>query len=309
MVLAVALAFHAAAVVELGFASGGGARCVDDEGCQLNGKCTLGGVCDCAPEWTGPDCSLLNLKPARPSPHAGYDEQGTSSWGGSIIADPAGSLWHMYVSRMAGHCGLNAWQQNSELIHATSTDPVGPYVYNSTVLPHFAHGPSVRKTPDGYMMMHLGCGVPFVPYIKDCTNGSTPRGEGGSGGDGGNKCTQFNVSVMTSPGVSGPWSPSQPVHLSSGTQQPSWYVQAGGRQFSNPAPHVMSDGTLRCAFRADSRTGGEHVSIATAKSPLGPYIDERSVPAVHHAAEDPCVLNKLSMSSRSMCVDSIMMWS
>jgi hypothetical protein len=26
----------------------------------------------------------------------------------------------MYLSRMAGHCGLNAWQQNSELIHATS---------------------------------------------------------------------------------------------------------------------------------------------------------------------------------------------
>eukprot|EP01046_Picozoa_sp_COSAG06_P013101 COSAG06_NODE_784_length_12328_cov_4.921416_18_plen_98_part_00 len=51
---------------------------------------------------------------------AGYDEPGTSSWGGSVIADPKGGLWHMYLSRMAGHCGLNAWQQNSELIHATS---------------------------------------------------------------------------------------------------------------------------------------------------------------------------------------------
>ena len=198
----------------------GGAACSADEDCQLNGRCTAG-ACVCVPEWTGPDCSLLNLEPARPSPHAGYDEPGTSSWGGTIVADPGGGYYHMFVSRMAGHCGLNAWQQNSEIIHATSVDPVGPYLYNRTLLPTFAHGPSVRKTSDGYMLMHLGCGVPFVPFIHGCHNGTTPKGKGGSGGHGGAKCTQFNVSVMTSSSLFGPWSKSDPVFLSSGPLPPS----------------------------------------------------------------------------------------
>ena len=54
--------------------SGGGA-CGNDEDCQLNGKCGSDGECKCVPEWTGPFCSQLNLKPARPSPHAGAAER------------------------------------------------------------------------------------------------------------------------------------------------------------------------------------------------------------------------------------------
>merc|ERR1712086_466670 len=115
--------------------------------------------------WTGQTCGQLNLLPARPRPHAGFDEVGNSSWGGSIQADKNG-VWHMFVSRMAGHCGLNSWQQNSEIVHATSTDPEGPYTYNQTVLPHFAHGPKVRALKDDtYLMMHLGCGKSFKPYV------------------------------------------------------------------------------------------------------------------------------------------------
>jgi hypothetical protein len=94
-------------------------RCTDDEGCNLNGICRLRtGTCACVPEWTGADCGVLNLLPARPSPRSGYDEPGTSSWGGSIVED--GGRYHMMVSRFKGHCGLNAWQQNSEIIHAVS---------------------------------------------------------------------------------------------------------------------------------------------------------------------------------------------
>eukprot|EP01050_Picozoa_sp_SAG11_P016574 SAG11_NODE_2279_length_3579_cov_6.588506_1_plen_344_part_00 len=250
--------------------------CETDEDCNLNGLCKSGS-CVCAPEWRGDDCGVLNLLPARPSPGSGYDEPGTSSWGGSIVED--GGRFHMMVSRFKGHCGLNSWQQNSEIIHATSEDPEGPYTFNTTILPVFAHGPSVRKTSSGYLMMHLGCGVPFKPYIADCTNGSTPKGSGGSGGNGTSGCNQFNVSVMTSPTIWGPWSKSEQVFLSSGSQDPSWYVPSG-RQFSNPAPHIKADGSILCAYRADSRKGGEHVSIANAPAVAGPYLDERTAPAV-----------------------------
>ena len=71
--------------------------------------------------------------------------------------------------------GLRNWQQNSEIIHATSTDAEGPYKYMDTVLPHFSHGPTVLQYNDTtYMMMHLGCGRPFMPFTHGCHNGSSP---------------------------------------------------------------------------------------------------------------------------------------
>jgi hypothetical protein len=152
------------------------------------------------------------------------------------------------------------------------------------VLPVFAHGPSLRKTSGGYLLMHLGCGEPFKPFIDGCKNGTTPAGHGGSGGNGTSGCNQFNVSVMTASSIWGPWSGSKQVFLSSGSQELSWYVPSG-RQFSNPSPYVKEDGSLLCAYRADSRRGGEHVSIANAPAALGPYIDERPAPAVAHTGE------------------------
>ena len=94
----------------------------------------------CARAWTGATCGELNLKPARLPPNSGFNEAGNSSWGGSIFGPDESGLYHMYASRMAGHCGLNTWAWNSELVRATSTDPVGPYTYQETLLPYFAHG-------------------------------------------------------------------------------------------------------------------------------------------------------------------------
>lgn len=60
------------------------ARCTNDEDCNLNGICA-NRSCLCAPEWRGSTCGELNLLPAKPRPHSGYDEAGNSSWGGSIV--------------------------------------------------------------------------------------------------------------------------------------------------------------------------------------------------------------------------------
>jgi hypothetical protein len=248
----------------------------------------------CVAEWMGGKCGQLNVLPARPRPNSGYDEVGSASWGGSIMADPDDSaLWHMFVSRMAGNCGLNSWQQNSEMIHAISTDPQGPYKYNSTILPHFAHGPKIRKINDGFLIMHLGCGVPFKPFKTGCKNGTSgpktlPQFNDEIDADGAT-CNQFNVSVMTSKSLYGPWTASQQVFLSSDPTpaSKSWYVPSG-RQFSNPAPLQLEDGSILCSYRADARSGGEHVSVATAPSILGPYTDSRPHPAVGtHNGEDP----------------------
>lgn len=131
--------------------------CTTDESCSLNGKC-VAGSCVCVPEWRGADCGVLNLLPARSFPlAAGFDEPGSSSWGGSLLLE--NGTYHLFASRMAFGCGLSEWSQNSEIVHATSSDAEGPYTINSTVVPHFAHGPSLRRLiGGGFVLMHLGCG-------------------------------------------------------------------------------------------------------------------------------------------------------
>lgn len=132
--------------------------CTMDEDCSLNGRC-VDGACACVPEWRGHDCGLLNLLPARSVPQtAGFDEPGSSSWGGSLLLE--NDTYHLFASRMVFGCGLTEWSENSEIVHATSSDAEGPYTVNSTVVPHFAHGPSVRRlgSGGGFVLMHLGCG-------------------------------------------------------------------------------------------------------------------------------------------------------
>merc|ERR1711990_631088 len=146
-----------------------GSSCTTDEDCHLNGLCKSG-VCACVPEWTGATCGELNLHPARPAPEAGYNENGTSSWGGSIIADSDG-LYHMFLSRMVDGGGLETWTTRSEIVRATSRDAQGPYKMQETIIKPFAHGPSVRSLGDGkgFVIMHLGCGrAPDAPGQLPC---------------------------------------------------------------------------------------------------------------------------------------------
>lgn len=203
----------------------------------------------------------------------------------------------MFVSRMAGSCGLKTWCVNSEIVHATSNDPEGPYTYNSTVLPYFAHGPSVRRLQDGsYLLMHLGCGQPNMPVIDSCSDGTTPAAAmPHTCGDleQTSNCNQFNVSVRTAPSLWGPWSEGSQIMLDGGEDQ-GWWV-ANGRGLSNPSPYILANGSVLLAFRADkgstsSSPKDERVSVAMAPSIYGPFVDSREAPAVDtHTGEDPFI--------------------
>jgi len=268
--------------------------CRTDDDCHLNGVCTTQSTCSCAPGWTGSTCAQLHLLPAKPRPFAGYEEADTASWGGSVLEDPSTGLFHMYVSRMAGHCGLRSWTSNSEVVHATSLDPEGPYVFAEVVVPHFAHGPKVRRLADGrFLMMYLGCGEPFQPYVHGCANGTTPPHAAGGAGDPNGRhaavCSQFNVSVRTAASPEGPWSAPRQVFLSGGGQQ-SWFVNSS-TIFTNPSPFPLKNGSLICSYRANAM-GAEHVSVATAAGVDGPYLDTRALPALENGngswgTEDP----------------------
>ena len=64
-------------------------------------------------------------------------------------------VWHMWAARMANYCGIGQWEANSMIVHATSADPLGPYIEQETVAGVFAHEPCVtidRRTGELLMV-------------------------------------------------------------------------------------------------------------------------------------------------------------
>jgi hypothetical protein len=139
--------------------SAGGASCQDDEGCNLNGKCVEPNKkCVCDPQWDGSDCGVLALLPA--NPNAGYHRKGFNAWGGNPFYAPEDKKYHVFAVEMTHGCPIDNYLTNSQvrpsfiaisvfvgiftsanirrffwfshpsasqIIHAESTSPAGPY--------------------------------------------------------------------------------------------------------------------------------------------------------------------------------------
>ena len=160
--------------------------CLSDNDCASNGICQDGGSCKCDSGWTGSACSQLDLQPTLSNDDAGYkltSEKGRkiSSWGGAVHKDEYG-VYHMWVSHMRKHCGILAWTTNSAILHATSSNRLGPYVpavndsiRKSIVFPTFSHEPDVKRGPNGEWIMFM---TSYEPKKGEeacvCTNGTTP---------------------------------------------------------------------------------------------------------------------------------------
>ena len=55
-------------------------------------------------------------------------------WGSSVIKGGDGK-YHMFADRWAKDLGFGAWVTNSEVVHAVSEKPEGPYVFSDVALP------------------------------------------------------------------------------------------------------------------------------------------------------------------------------
>ncbi|KAJ9458709.1 hypothetical protein DIPPA_16875 [Diplonema papillatum] len=180
--------------------------CGSDYDCALNGACNPSTrTCACYPGWIGAACSRLNETAAGNA--AGYQktESGAnvSSWGGPVWHDAGNGTYHMFVSEMINHCGLDTWASNSRIMHAVSDTLEGPYEAREELFPPFSHEPDVKRAPDGTYAMFFTQRVPSnFTACASCTNGSTPQ-----------SCALFPAhpdtdptKLSTSPGLNGPWS-------------------------------------------------------------------------------------------------------
>lgn len=97
----------------------------------------------------------------------------------------------MWAAEMTEHCGIGTWQQNSRVIHATSTEPGGTYTRKDVVWEVFSHEPEVVPGPDGQFIMYFTADLRSPDGICNCCrpghgpcDGSTGPGDCDGGGGG-----------------------------------------------------------------------------------------------------------------------------
>ena len=105
-----------------------------------------GGACACRSEWAGPNCTQLALLPAPNALAFSAPNSTISSWGGSVQRLRGGG-YAMAVAVMAGHCGLDTWEANSQVVLARAATPDGPFTQQRVLLAPFSHNPTLHYTP------------------------------------------------------------------------------------------------------------------------------------------------------------------
>ncbi|MBK1878941.1 glycoside hydrolase family protein [Pelagicoccus mobilis] len=94
---------------------------------------------------------------------AKFEDDTWSIWGGSLVKGDDG-LYHMYYSRWERDKGW-AWVTDSEIAHAVSESPFGPFEFKDVALPPrgeeywdglCTHNPTVRKFGDKYYIYYMG---------------------------------------------------------------------------------------------------------------------------------------------------------
>lgn len=258
-------------------------RCVTDEDCSLNGICLRRcGKCVCDPGWKSADCGVLDTGPAKRS--GGYNRtgEGISSWCNQIVHDPHDpSLYHLFLSEFADHCGLDYWSPYSRIIRAESrSGPEGPYTFAAEVVSSFAHNPTLvySKADNLYLLYYIGC--PQTP-ADVCTGHKFSCGPGNSNNG------ESGISVQSSPDLR-TWTFHGQVFQ--GTNSSDWDADV-----TNPSPLVLhgphdKDSTMLLAYRGCPYNceHGEQISLALSPTGFeGPYTRVQADPIFSAVNEDP----------------------
>lgn len=192
-----------------------------------------------------------------------------SIWGGSVVRSDDGR-YHIYYSRWPKKLGW-AWVTDSEVAHAISQTPFGPFQFSDIALPrrgreHWdgwcTHNPTVHKFGDKYYLYHMGntgdgkqIGVPGKHKLNWLHRNNQ----------------RIGVAVADTP--QGPWKRFTTPLIDVGTEKDDW----DSLMTSNPSVCQRPDGGYLLVYKAVGKqfpapNGGPVVHcIATSDSPTGPF--------------------------------------
>ena len=186
-------------------------------------------------------------------------------WGASAVKGDDGK-YHLFYSRWPAKDGMAAWLTRSEIAHAVSDSPLGPFVFSDLTLPVrgaeywdglVTHNPMIRRYEGKYYLYYMGTTGNGI-VMKETNNDHRGR-------------QQIGVAVADSP--YGPWTRfDKPIIAKSDyPDAPDVHMCA------NPAIVQRPDGKYILIYKANSKKLPEpkygpmtHL-IAISDSPAGPF--------------------------------------
>ncbi|MCL2517911.1 MAG: glycoside hydrolase family protein [Oscillospiraceae bacterium] len=186
-------------------------------------------------------------------PNSGFKMDGYFVWCGSVIF--AAGEYHMFASRWRENLKFpEGYMVGSEIVHAVSNVPEGPFVFKNVVISsrhrgywdsQMAHNPQIVKIGNNYVLYYLGAGI--------------------------NDRNARRIGYATSRNINGKW------------ERPNKYIDLGREDCNNPAAWVNGDGSVLLAFR----WGNQRIGVAKADRFDGEYkiLNEDILPNI--IAEDP----------------------
>lgn len=268
--------------------------CRSNLDCSLNGACGSDGRCNCSAGWKGLRCGELNLGPVNPRA-LGFKDPIRSSWGaGFAEVQPAGGgkpVYHGYVCVLSNRCGIMSWFANSEVVHAVSDSPFGPFTVSSgqdsvgsrpsgagapPLFPPFSTNPTYAEGPEGELVLVMGMSSPngsaADPALQcNCTDGSTPH-----------SCRPARPKFYTTMAVAPKGSPSGPWRVFDILGSRGW-----GYNFAlTIRANGSALGVTRIGF-VSTKPGGRYDDPAGWNNPTSDSIPFSSEPLA--AGEDPFV--------------------
>lgn len=225
----------------------------------------------------------------------GFEMEGYWVWCPSVVKGDDG-LYHMFASRWPKRLPFHpGWMVASEVVHATSKTPEGPYKFSEVALPargpqfwdgRMTHNPKILRVGKQWALIYTGSTHPFadVEDPKTLTLDSPYAVIGRS-----NK----RIGLATAPSPFGPWTRREAPILD---VKPGTFYSF---LTSNPAPYVEKNGSALLLFKG--RGHGPKfpyqtpMSIGVARAPRleGPYkvVSEQPIFSVDHIGEveDPAI--------------------
>lgn len=203
------------------------------------------------------------------APKAVFANDTMSIWGGSLVQGEDG-LYHMYYSRWPKAIGWE-WANYSEIAHAVSSSPFGPFEHRDVVLPDrgaeywdgsCTHNPTIHKFDGKYYLYYMGN-----------TGDKKIVSEPGKAKINWVHRNNQRIGVAVANSLDGPWERLDKPVIDISTDSLAW----DALMTSNPSVCKMADGKILMVYKAvakhDPLPGGGPVVhlVAIADSPTGPF--------------------------------------